>query len=182
MAEDPQTGLDPQEDPGDPQDPGAEPQEDPQESGDDEKKDPELKRAFDARDREKAKRRELEKKLAELEEKLNPGKQDPIAAAHRKLVGAEARVVLTGRGFTDSDDQKVLLSYLKLDDIEVGPDGEVGGEGIAEQLDQLIEVVRKVTGAGRSPRSPRIDPRDRGGEQGKPVDPARKRRMDMLRG
>ncbi len=182
MSEDPTTGVDPAEDPGDPKDPNEDPQQDPG-PGEDPKKDdrdPELAKAIKARDTAKAKTRELTDKIRELEEKLNPGKADPVAAANRRLVSAEARVVLTGKGVTDAADQRALLDFLKLDGVPVSADGEVDADAIADQVETLLSIARKLNGgAGR--KSPRVDTRDLGGEKGKPVDPARARRLEMLR-
>lgn len=188
MAEDPTTGLDPDEDPGDPKDPSQEDpgtgdpgQEDPEKKPADQ--DPELAKAIRTRDQAKAKARELQDRVKELEEKLNPGKADPVAQANRRLVAAETRTVLTAAGVKDPADQKALLGFLDLASITVGNDGEVDTDAIQDQVDTLISVAKKLAGTGGGgKRTPRLDTRDLGGEKGKPADPAKARRMAMLQG
>lgn len=187
MAEDPSTGVDPNEDPGDPKDPNEDPdtgedsgpgsQEDPKDSK--KGQDPELAKAIKARDTAKAKAREYQDRIKDLEEKLNPGKKDPVAVANRRLVTAEARVAMTAKGITDPADQKAVIDFLGLDSVDVSDDGEVDGDAITERLETLARVFGK-NGGGK--RTPRLDTRDLGGERGKPVDPAKARRLSMLQG
>lgn len=184
MAEDPQTGLDPAEDPGDPKDPNEGPEvEDPKDPAEGEKDpkpelDPEVKKAIARRDRALKDREAALEQLKALREKYEPASEDPEKRANRKLVHAEARVVLTGAGIP-KDDQATVMQYLGLDDVEVGSDGEVDSDAITERVEALSRIFgRRQAAPGRSPRG--IDSRDRGGERGKPVDPAKKRRMEML--
>lgn len=184
MAEDPSTGMDPEQDPGDPKDPAedldTEDPKDPEQDPEDKPKaDPEKAKLITARDRAKEKARQLQERVSELEEKLNPGKKDPVAVANRRLVTAEARVALTTKGITDPAEQKEVMDFLALDSVSVSDDGEVDSDAITERLDTLARIFGKGKQNGR--RTPNLDTRDLGGERGKPVDPAKARRLSMLR-
>lgn len=188
MAKDP--NVDPEQDPTDPDpaDPTDPDPEDPEDSDPDDKKDPkkeqdpEVAKAIRRRDSALARAKKAEDEAAALREKYEGSKDDPVAKANRKLVAAEARVVLTAAGFTESADQKVLMDFLGLDDVEVGPDGEVDSDTIKDRLEDLVSVVKKSIPDQRRGGGPRVDTRDRGGEKGKTLDPASKRRRDMLMG
>lgn len=168
----PEDGKDKPED----QDP---PEDDPKDQKDPKDQDPEKAKLIQARDRLKAKTRDQETRIRELEEKLNPGKADPVKAANRKLVTAEARVVLTKAGVADAGDQKAVMDFLGLDSVAVSDDGDVDAEEIQERLDTLQRVFGKAAGGGTR-RTPRTDTRDRGGEKAKEPDAASKRRRAML--
>lgn len=175
--EDPKDQDPKDQDPGD-GDPGDE---DPKDQDPKDGPDPEVKKAQARRDKALQRAQAAEARVKELEEKLNPGKADPVKAANRRLVTAEARVVLTAKGITEPADQKAVMGFLDLDSVDVSDDGEVDGDTITERLETLARVFGKGGGGGR-PRTPRVDTRDRGGDRAKDVDPAKKRRMEMLQG
>lgn len=158
------------------QDPGTDP--DPKDPKD---QDPEVRKALQRRDAALKRAQKAEDDARKLREKYEPKDEDPEVKANRKLVRAEARVVLTKAGVTETDDQKVLMDVLALDDVDVDTDGAVDSDAIQERLDAILAVARKLTGPGGR-RTPRVDTRDRGGEKEKPMDAAKRRRMEMLRG
>lgn len=184
MAEDPT--KDPVEDPKDqdpgtdPEDPGTDPEEDPEEEKP--KPNPEVQKAIRRRDAALAAKKKAEEEAAALRAKYEPDQADPEVKANRKLVRAEARVVMSGAGLTEREDQAALATFLDLDTVTVGPDGEVDSDEIQERLEKLIRIAGKLSGGQKRTTVPRLDPRDRGGEKGKPVDPATARRKAMLQG
>lgn len=179
MAEDPKD-PEPQDPPEDPKDPDLDPEDPPEDPKDKPKVDPEVAKATARRDKALQRAQAAEAKVKELEEKLNPGKADPVAAANRRLVTAEARVVLTGKGITDPTDQKAVLAFLGLDTVDVSDDGDVDSDAITERVEDLARVFGKLGGGKGGTRTPRVDTRDRGGEKAKPDDAATARRKAML--
>jgi hypothetical protein len=119
-----------------------------------------------------------EEEAAALREKYEKDKTDPVKVANQRLVKAEARVVLTAAGITDTGDQREVMSFLSLDDVTVDNDGNVDSDAIQERLDTLKRVFGK--GQKDTKRTPRIDTRDKGGNGAKPDDPATARRKSML--
>lgn len=184
MAEDPKDQDPGTEDPKD-QDPGQEDpkDQDPDGDGDDPKDppkdlDPELKKAQKRRDAALARAQKAEEEAKALREKYEKAEEDPEKRANRKLIQAEARVVLGEAGVSKDDHQKVMR-YLALDDIAVDGDGNVDSDTIQERVEELARIFGKRQ---EKARAPRLDPRDRGGEKAKPADAAAKRRREMLRG
>lgn len=177
--DDPKDQDPPEDDPkgDDPEDP---PEEDPK--GKPKDQDPDLKRAIQRRDRALKEKTALAEQLQKLKEKYEPEKADPVKVANRRLVTAEAKVVLTGKGFTDPGDQKALAAYLDLDSVSVTDDGDVDSDTIQDRVEELVRIVGKVAGGGGKNRTPRLDTRDRGGERAQPKDAASTRRRDMLLG
>ena len=174
MADPPQDPPDPPEDPpaAPPEDPPADPPEDPPEE------DPELKKAIKRRDAALAAKKRAEEELAAYRAKHEPDKADPVKAANRRLVTASARTVLTAAGITEKEDQKEVLGYLDLDSVDVTDDGDVDEDAIQERVDALRRIFGGKAPAGK--RTPRIDPRDKGGDNGKTRDAASQRRREML--
>lgn len=154
--------------------------EDPPEDKGKGKADPELAKAIARRDKALADKRAALEKVRELEEKLNPGKDDPVAQANRRLIAAEARTVLTGKGITEKADQRAVMDFLALDTVQVDSNGEVDTDAIEERVDSLARVFGKLGTRSGSRGGPRVDTRDRGGDKGKPEDAATRRRREML--
>jgi hypothetical protein len=142
-------------------------------------KDPELEKAIRRRDRALADKKKLEDELAALRAKHEPDKVDPVKAANRRLVTASARTVLTAAGITEKDDQKAVIGFLDLDSVSVTDDGDVDEDTIQERVEELKRIFGRNAGTPR-PRSPRVDPRDKGGDNAKPEDAASRRRREML--
>jgi hypothetical protein len=161
----------------DQEDPDQEDQEDPKE-----KEDPEKAKLIRRRDAALRRAQKAEEDAAKLREKYEARDQDPEVRANRKLVAAEARVVMAAKGITDPADQKTLAAYLDLGSVTVSGDGDVDSDTIQDRLEELVSVVGKLSGGGGRTRTPRLDTRDRGGEKAKPLDPGSKRRRDMLAG
>lgn len=177
-------------DPTDPVDPPKDPEVDPPTDPDndpdkldnpdpdkDPPKDPELEKAIRRRDAALAAKKKAEDELAALRAKHEPDKADPVKAANRRLVTAEARTVLTAAGITEREDQKVVLGYLDLDSVSVTDDGDVDADTIQDR----VEDLKRIFGGKAQPRrTPRVDTRDKGGDNGKPQDAASRRRREML--
>jgi hypothetical protein len=145
--------------------------------------DTELKKAIGRRDRALKEKAALADQLRALKEKYEPEKADPVKVANRRLVAAEARVVLTGKGITDPGDQKEVMDFLALDSVTVSDDGEVDSDTLTDRVERLSSIFGKLGGGGgNGRRTPRVDTRDRGGEKAKPEDAASRRRREMLRG
>lgn len=176
MTDDPPKDPDPK-DPEDPKDPPEDPPKDPDPDPKDPEPDPELVKAQKRRDAALGRAQKAEEEAARLREKYEKAEEDPEKRANRKLVSAEARVVLTEAG-VPKDDQAKVMKYLALEDINVGQDGTVDSETISERVEELREIFGKAP--KEKPRTPRVDTRDRGGERAKPEDAATARRKAML--
>lgn len=177
MADPTDPPVDPPEDP--PTDPPADPPADPPDPDpEDPPVDPEVQKAIRRRDAALAAKRKSDEELAALKAKYEPDKADPVKAANRRLVTAEARTVLTAAGITEREDQKEVLAYLDLDTVSVTDDGDVDADAIQDRVDALRRIFGGKAPAGK--RTPRVDTRDKGGENGKPTDAASKRRREML--
>lgn len=177
MAEDPKD-PDPK-DPEDPKDPPEDPPEDPEpdDKPKDPEPDPEVIKAQKRRDAALTRAQKAEEEVKALREKYEKAEEDPEKRANRKLITAEARVVLTEAGVS-KDDQAKVMKYLALDDISVGQDGTVDSDTITDRVEELRGVFGKA--AKDKPRTPRVDTRDRGGERAKPESAAARRRAEML--
>jgi hypothetical protein len=144
-------------------------------------KDPEKEKLIRRRDAALRRAQQAEEREKALRDKYEPKDQDPETKANRKLVRAEFKVVAAKAGVAD-EDLKDLASFLDLDSVPVDGDGEVDADMIQERLDTLGRIFGKLSGSGGRSRGPRLDTRDKGGEKAKPMDPASKRRRDMLAG
>jgi hypothetical protein len=169
--QDPPDPVDPPQDPPDP------PDDDPTDPPDP-PKDPELAKAIKRRDAALAAKKRADDELAALKAKYEPDKADPVKAANRRLVTAEARTVLTAAGITEREDQKEVLGFLDLDSVSVTDDGDVDADAIQDRVEALRRIFGGKAPAGK--RTPRVDTRDKGGDNGKPLDAASKRRREML--
>lgn len=180
MADPTDPPVDPPTDPVDPPtDPPADPPADPPDDDpEDPPKDPELQKAIRRRDAALAAKKKADDELAALKAKYEPDKADPVKTANRRLVTASARTVLTAAGVTEKEDQKAVIGFLDLDSISVTDDGDVDEDAIQERVEDLKRIFGKGGGGGR--RTPRVDTRDKGGDNGKPQDAASKRRREML--
>jgi len=91
---------------------------------------------------EAARRRELEARLAELEAKYGDAtererreiERAALDRANDRIRKAEVKAAAAGKLADPAD----ALLFLRLDQIEVGDDGEVDGEEIAAQIDALL--------------------------------------------
>jgi hypothetical protein len=117
------------------------------------KKDPELQKAIQARDRAKRKMRELQQELDKLKNK-DTEEADPVAEANTKIVRTAAHGILRGLGVESKEDRIEVLNLLRLDDIDVDADG-ADEDAIEERIEKLREVLgAKPSSPGRNvPRS-----------------------------
>lgn len=90
---------------------------------------------------ERDKRRELEQRLAEkdgadeAEQARRKAEADAVAKANARILKAEIRAVAKGR----LADPKDALTFLDLDQFEVGEDGEIDPEEIEEAISDLLK-------------------------------------------
>lgn len=104
-----------------------------------------LDRMKTQRNTERDRRKAAEAKVAELEAKLNPPKQDdkPDAAAiqreaeakaNQRILKAEVKAAAAGKLADPTD----ALTMIDLSQFEVGPDGDVDADEIAGAIDELL--------------------------------------------
>lgn len=100
---------------------------------------------------ERDKRRELEARLAEkdgaddAEQARRKAEADAVAKANSRILKAEIRAAAKGR----LNDPKDALTFLDLDQFEVGEDGEIDPEEIEEAITDLLKDKPYLAAQGR---------------------------------
>jgi hypothetical protein len=103
---------------------------------------------------ERDKRRELEQRLAEkdgaddAEQARRKAEADAMAKANSRILKAEIRAAAKGR----LADPKDAMTFLDLDQFEVGEDGEIDPEEIEEAITDLLKSKPYLAAATAKPR------------------------------
>ncbi|WP_139277745.1 hypothetical protein [Rhodococcus marinonascens] len=117
---------------------------------------------------ERTKRQELEQRISTLESggddadsTQRDADQSALAKANVRIVKAEIRAAAAGKLSDPSD----ALKFLDLEQFEVGDDGEIDEDEIAEAITELVEKKPYLAAQGGTRKAPKPDRRQGGGEK-----------------
>jgi hypothetical protein len=127
----------------------------------------ELEKVIAQRDKVKAELRAIKNKDKDKPDADTP---DPLRTALRRTA---AEKVLIGRGITDESEQAAVLSVFHLDALDIGEDGTVDTDTLADTLDTLGRIFGKGKDTKRT--APAVDTRRGSRDGGDNTDPDTRR-------